>query len=118
MSEIRATTISDAAGTGPITLTGQEGVKVRCSFDASPSVVIEESYNTSSMTDNAVGSYNVNFTNNFSSSTYVYSYLNNTYTSMASSLSTASTARMFCYNSTPIASDVDKNMFHAIGDLA
>ena len=118
MSEIRATTISDAAGTGPIALTKQEGTKVRCAFDANPSVVIEESYGTSSMTDNGTGTYTVNFTNSLSSSTYAYSYLNNTFTSMGSNTSTASTAKIFAYNSTPVLSDVDKNMFFAVGDLA
>ena len=53
MSEIRATTISDAAGTGPIALTGQSAAKVWIQFstiDNPPS--IKGSFNVSSLTDN------------------------------------------------------------------
>jgi hypothetical protein len=53
LSEIRATTISDAAGTGPIALTGQEAAKAYLwhSF----STTIRDSFNISSTTDLGTG---------------------------------------------------------------
>ncbi len=68
MSEIRATTISDAAGTGPITLTKQSAVKTYYDVDQVSNVIIG-SFNVSSFTDNSTGNYTVNFTNNFASTT-------------------------------------------------
>ena len=66
MSEIRATTISDAAGTGPITLTGQSAAKAWVSFNGTGAAAIVTSQNISSLTDNATGDYRVFFTNSFS----------------------------------------------------
>jgi len=40
MSEIRATTISNAAGTGPITLTGQSAAKAWVNFNGTGTVAI------------------------------------------------------------------------------
>ena len=63
MSEIRATTISDSAGTGPITLTGQSAAKAWVNFNGTGTVAIRQSNNVSSITDDGTGSYTVNFTN-------------------------------------------------------
>ena len=63
MSEIRATTISDAAGTGPITLTGQSAAKAWVNFNGTGTVAVRQSNNVSSITDNGTGNYAVNFTN-------------------------------------------------------
>ena len=68
MSEIRVTTISDTAGTGPVTLTKQYGVKMWAHFNFGST--IEESFNVSSLTDNATGRSSLNFTSSMSSSTY------------------------------------------------
>ena len=71
MSEIRATTISDAAGTGPITLTGQSAAKAWHSFDASSgSPVTGDSFNISSTTDGGTGIFTPSFTNNFANTQY------------------------------------------------
>ena len=118
MSEIRVTTISDTAGTGPVTLTKQEGAKARCTFDASSTIAINESFNVSSMTDNGVGSYNANFSSNFSSIHYAYTFANNSYMGGASGASNASSARMFTYTTSFAQADTGKNMIMAIGDLA
>ena len=67
MSNIRATTISDAAGTGPITLTGQTAVKAW--IDHSSAAVINDSFNVSSLTDNGTGNHTVNLTNSFNTAT-------------------------------------------------
>ena len=62
MSEIRATTISDAAGTGPATLTGQYAAKAWVNFNGTGTVAIRESGNVSSITDINTGRYTANFT--------------------------------------------------------
>ena len=63
MSEIRATTISNAAGTGPITMTGQYAAKAWVNFNGTGTVAIRQSGNVSSITDNGAGNYTMNFTN-------------------------------------------------------
>ena len=61
MSEIRATTISNAAGTGPITMMGQYAAKAWVNFNGTGTVAIRESGNVSSITDVGSGDYFVNF---------------------------------------------------------
>ena len=70
MSEIRATTISDAAGTGPITLTGQSAAKAWVNFNGTGTVAIRNSLNLSSITDYGAGTYGPNYANNFSAADY------------------------------------------------
>lgn len=68
MSEIRVTTVSDTAGTGPVTLTKQSAAKVWTSdetLQASNSTYTGSSFNVSSITDSATGQCLVNFTNSF-----------------------------------------------------
>jgi hypothetical protein len=62
VSELRANTISDAAGTGPVTLTGQYAAKAWVNFNGDGTVAIRESGNVSSITDNGTGDYTVNLT--------------------------------------------------------
>ena len=73
MSDIRANTISDAAGTGPIALTGQSAAKVWVNFFGGTPISIRNSFNTSSITDNGIGDYLTNFTNSFSATDYACS---------------------------------------------
>ena len=63
MSDIRANTISDAAGTGPISLTGQSAAKVFIRYDSTGGNTINISFNVSSVTDNGTGHQTTNFTN-------------------------------------------------------
>jgi hypothetical protein len=62
LSEIRANTVSDAAGTGPVTLTGQYAAKAWVNFNGDGTVAIRESGNVSSITDSGVGIYTTNLT--------------------------------------------------------
>ena len=62
MSEIRATTISDSAGTGPITLTKQTTIKAWVNFDGTGTIAARDSYNLSSLTDGGTGKYDINMT--------------------------------------------------------
>ena len=76
MSEIRATTISDTAGTGPVTLTKQKGVKAYA--NTSGASVVNKSFNVSSTADSATaGRTDVNLTSAMSSSSYVVSCSSN-----------------------------------------
>jgi hypothetical protein len=65
LSEIRATTISDAAGTGPIALTGQSAAKAFLLFNGTTNN-IDVSLNTSSVTDLGTGYYQQNFASTYS----------------------------------------------------
>ena len=71
MSEIRATTVSNLAGTGPVTLTGQYAAKAWVNFKGTGTVAIRQSENVSSITDNGTGSYTVNFTVAMTDADYV-----------------------------------------------
>jgi len=65
MSEIRATTISDAAGTGPITLTAQAAAKAWCNWNGQSTVSIRDSLNVSSLTDRGTGKYTTSWSSVF-----------------------------------------------------
>ena len=65
MSELRANTLSDAAGTGPAALTAQQAARARYRYDhTTPSITVSD--NVSSITDNATGEAIPNWTNSFS----------------------------------------------------
>ena len=73
MSEIRATTISDTAGTGPITLTGQSAAKAWVNYTGVTTTSINDSFNTSSLTDVGTGRTTVTFSNSFDNTNYCMS---------------------------------------------
>lgn len=71
MSDIRAGTIGDAAGTGPITMTKQSPAK--CFVLVSTSKVVLDSFNVTSITDTANGPPNewrINLTSAMSDNNY------------------------------------------------
>ena len=70
MSEIRATTISDLAGTGPATLTKQSAAKAWVNFNGSGTPAVSGSFNVSSITDRAAGKYAVVFTSSFANANH------------------------------------------------
>ena len=65
-------TIADKAGTGPVGLTKQLALKAFSNFDQA---TINDSFNTSSMTDNGTGDYQINYTNSMSNVNYGISSL-------------------------------------------
>lgn len=69
MSEIRANTVSNAAGTGPVTLTGQYAAKAWAFFNG-VTASIDQSGNISSLTDNGVGDYTLTMTNALTDATF------------------------------------------------
>jgi len=64
LSEIRVTTISDTAGTGPVTLTKQHAAKAWVNFNGGGTIAARDSFNVASLTDDAAGRYTVNISNN------------------------------------------------------
>jgi len=75
LSEIRATTISDAAGTGPITLTKQHAAKVWATIDQENSASsVKDSFNVSSITDGGTAKSTINFSNNMGNEFYSFSF--------------------------------------------
>jgi len=70
LSEIRANTISDTAGTGPVTLTKQSAAKSYVHFNGSGTVSIRDSLNVSSITDDGTGQYDINFSTNCNNADY------------------------------------------------
>ena len=72
MSDIRANTISDASGNGPINLHKQSAAKAWVQFKGTSTVVIEGSQHVSNVVDNGTGDYTVNLTNSFSNTNYAY----------------------------------------------
>ena len=71
-SVLNVDTIADKAGTGPVGLTKQLALKAFSNFDQA---TINDSFNTSSMTDNGTGDYQINYTNSMSNVNYVISSL-------------------------------------------
>ena len=69
MSEIRATTISDETGNGPIALTKQSAAKVFAEIGPSGGSLLK-SLNVSSLDDDGTGEYGLNFVTSFSSGNY------------------------------------------------
>jgi len=131
LSEIRATTISDAAGTGPVTLTKQSAAKAWLNYNH-PSNLVRESFNVSSVTDNATGHLTKNYTNNMSSNDHVVSVsgyetggtgpASDRFTGMARGpsrlLASASQYYAGDYNSPTTARDQNVVVTAAFGDLA
>ena len=97
MSEIRANTISDAAGTGPVTLTGQYAAKAWVNFNGQGTVAIRESGNVSSITDNNTGDYTVNFTTAMADANYAFT-CNDNYYGLAYQSTTQTTTQIRVYS--------------------
>ena len=120
MSEIRATTISDAAGTGPIALTGQSAAKAWVTFNGTSTATILDSFNCGSLTDNGTGSYDVAISSAMSNASYSLvegSRSYQTYTNR-SGANTASNMAVGTANASGSAVDVAYIAMNANGDLA
>ena len=118
MSEIRATTISDSAGTGPITLTGQKGTKAHAYVGSD--AAISGGFNFSSGVDNGTGNYTVSLTNSMSGSLYSIT-VNPTDTAQARMVSTSGVSgtgyTILCFDSSGTATNLNTRN-SVIGDLA
>ena len=70
MSNIRATTISDETGNGPIALTKQHAAKAWVNFNGGGTIAVRESLSVSSLTDHNTGQYSINFANSMANANY------------------------------------------------
>ena len=70
MSNIRATTISDETGNGPIALTKQHAAKAWINADGTGTISIRDSFGTSSIVDTGTGQITFNFSNAFANLGY------------------------------------------------
>ena len=117
MSEIRATTISDETGNGPITLTSQYAAKVWTHFDADSS--IDGSFNSSSIIDNGTGRFDVNFTNSMADASYAASQLTQNNTDVGyDGITTTYIGLYIRLLSTQAGYDRNSNQLIVVGDLA
>ena len=117
MSEIRATTISDAAGTGPITLTGQSAAKAWGAANMSTTALRTNNFNVSSLTDGGTGQPRFNLTNAMSDDDYVVVGSTSAYDYSAIPV-TSSQMQSYGVTSTGNFNDWPSHQAVAFGDLA
>ena len=70
MSELRANTITHSDGSSAVTLTKQSASKAWVNWNAVGTVAIRDSINVSSIDDNGVGQFDVNYSNLFAIAGY------------------------------------------------
>jgi hypothetical protein len=70
LSDIRVDTISAANGTDPVTLTGQYAARAWVNFNSTGTLAVRQSGNISSVTDNGVGLFTLNFTTAMTDANY------------------------------------------------
>jgi len=117
LSEIRVTTVSDTAGTGPVTLTKQMACKHWCYFVGTGTIVIGDSFNTASLTDHGTGNYGSNLTNAMSDANQGLFGLGST-GECVDNRGTASQARVATFNSSGSLADSSRCNIQFQGDLA
>lgn len=76
-SELRVTTLSNATGDGPVTLTKQSAVKAYISVNQTGTQSINDSFNVASIADNGTGLTGVTYTNNMSVSSHAVTLADN-----------------------------------------
>ena len=127
MSELRANTISDAAGTGPVALTKQWAAKAVTTYNHVTQAILA-SENTASCTDDGAGRYTANWTNNFGAATYATMATtsqesgavqsNNTSLDFQNGSITTSSASFSTQNMSAGYADKSHNSLSMMGDLA
>jgi hypothetical protein len=90
LSEIRANTISDGAGTGPIDLHKQSAAKAWVNFNSLSSTSIQASFNVSGYLDSGVGLHEVYLSSSMSTT--------NGYSVLVTSEPSSSLADNVCYD--------------------
>lgn len=117
MSELRANTISDTAGTGPVTLTKQHAAKAWIDLVGTGTISIDASFNIASVTDNGTGNYTQTYSNAFSSNNLSFLTSSNGYMTRAYDSQTTS-ADIRTYGSTAASGDYSRVHTATLGDLA
>ncbi len=73
-SELRVTTLSNATGNGPVTMTQQSAARLFVNFNGTGTPAIRDTLNVSTLTDNGAGDYRLNYTTNFANVNYALSH--------------------------------------------
>ena len=128
MSDIRANTISDTSGNGPINLRGQSAAKAWINFDGdiadgnSNTIGVRDSMNISSLVNTATGSNDISYTNSFANVNYATTLGSNAsspYFSNAGNTYKANKMRIItAAGSTSTLTDATLVTSMAVGDLA
>jgi hypothetical protein len=115
LSEIRANTVSNAAGTGPVTLTKQSAAKAWVNFNGTGTIAARNSLNVSSLTDNGTGDYSFAFSSNFNAADYSAVASCNSLGSVNGSHNSVMVfARSSATNTTPATSGMACCAFHTV----
>lgn len=69
-SVLNVDTLTDAAGTGPVTLTKQSAAKAWATWNGSGTVALTDSFGLSSILDNTTGDYTLTLSNAMSNDDY------------------------------------------------
>ena len=137
MSEIRVDKISGKTSANAVTVTGENGstqtslqqglAKAWNNFNGTGTVAIRESFNVSSLTDNATAEQSSNLTNSMSNANYAGGGMSSglagtAYANLSRSLFNSTTTSAFSsgttYTSTGASVDIEFNLFAIHGDLA
>ena len=127
MSTLHANTVETSSG-GAVTLTKQSACKSWLGIDQVGTQAIHGSFNISSIADNAVGTTDINFSNNFSTVNYIATGADH-YSGISVGASpyvgdpdgashTTSATLIQCYNTSGGVRDTSYVGYHAMGDLA
>lgn len=129
-SELRVDTLKDSSGNNSVGMSyvSNGSAKATSTYDQQ-AATIKDSFNMSSITDNATADFTLNFTNSFSNLFYSNSgggaYALSSETTGNSALgyrhktpTTGSVAMLACYGSSGSALDWERNETLQLGDLA
>ncbi len=112
-------TVTNIKATGETASRAVSGVAVAwIYFNGSGTVAIQDSSGVSSLTDNSTGNYNVNLSNNMTSTSYCWSAANNNYHQATSTVRTVSSFNLQSYNSSHSIADATVYNSQVNGDLA
>ena len=137
MSEIRVDKISGKTSANAVTVTGENGstqtslqqglAKAWNNFNGTGTVAIRESFNVSSLTDNATAEQSSNLTNSMSNANYAGGGMSSgiagtAYANLSRSLFYSTTTSVFStgttYTSTGASIDIEFSLFAIQGELA
>ena len=119
MSEIRVTTISDTAGTGPVTLTKQSASKAWAKFNGSSfSTSGDATFNITSLTDDGTGNYTITIASDFSNANFVQLSSGDEYNTLNDAANTAGTMNFGNFDNSGSRTDTSRCFVAGFGDLA
>ena len=125
MSQLTVTTLSDGSVSVPTNTVVNGSAKAWVNFNGTGTIAARDSFNLSSLTDNATGYYSVNFTSAFATADYAVSGSCAQYGAggrwmmvSAAILPTGSSYGITCFNNSNVALDLEYLQNSVQGDLA